>query len=215
MADLLLNLAGQSVLATPSRALVWEKTVFIADVHFGKDATFRSASHWTPPGAAIDNLSRLSDLLRKYHARRLVILGDLFHSVHATETVPAIRRWRNRRPGCEMMVITGNHDRHAGDIAKECGFQMEDEGSCMGPWVLRHYPTETSTGYTLCGHIHPVASLQGRGRQRLRLPCFLVSPHQCILPAFGAFTGGHVVQPRSDEQILAVADDTVTCVNTR
>lgn len=213
MSDFPLELAGHRVLATPTRALVWEKTIFIADVHFGKDATFRSASLWTPPGATQDNLSRLSALLRTYRARRLVILGDLFHSVHAAETVPAIRRWRNRRPGCEVFIIAGNHDRHAGNIARECGFQMEAEGFPLGPWTLRHHPAQTSPGFTLCGHIHPVATLQGQGRQRLRLPCFLVSSTQCTLPAFGAFTGGHVVRPHLDEAVLAIAENTIIRFN--
>lgn len=215
MADFPLELAGQRVLATSSRALVWEQTVFITDVHFGKDATFRSASLWTPPGAVEDNLSRLSALLRKYRARRLVILGDLFHSVHAAETVPAIRRWRNRRTDCEILVIAGNHDRHAGEITAACGFQREAEGFSLGPWTLRHHPSEASPDFTLCGHVHPVASMQGKGRQRLRLPCFLVSPTQCILPAFGAFTGGQVVRPRRDEYLLAIGDDSVMRIATK
>lgn len=215
MGEICLNFAGQDVIATASRALVWEKTIFVADVHFGKDASFRSAGLWTPPGAVEDNLGRLSALLRTYRARRLVVLGDLFHSAHAKESVPLIRRWRKRRPGCEMLVITGNHDRHAGDLAKECGFLMEDEGCLLGPWILRHFPPDASHGFTLCGHIHPVASMSGRGRQRLRLPCFLVSPRMCILPAFGAFTGGFEVRPKANEQIFAIADDTVMPVRAR
>ncbi len=209
MPDLPLDLAGHRVLATASRALVWEETVFIADVHFGKDATFRSASLWTPPGAVEDNLTRLSQLLRTTRARRLVILGDLFHSVYAAESVPAIRRWRELQTGCEMLVIAGNHDRHADEIARECGLKMEPEGFSLGPWKLRHHPAEESQEFTLCGHLHPVARMQGPGRQRLRVPCFLVSPNQCILPAFGAFTGGFNVRPRREEYLLAIADDSV------
>lgn len=209
MADLSLELAGQPVLATVSRALVWEKTVFIADVHFGKDATFRSANLWTPPGAVEDNLSRLSALLDTHHARRLVILGDVFHSTQAAESVPAIRRWRDRRKGCEILVVAGNHDRHAGEIAAGCGFQMEPEGISLGPWTLRHHPQTANSGFVLCGHIHPMAVMQGPGRQRLRLPCFLLSPTRCILPAFGAFTGGQVVRPQRHESLLAIAGDTV------
>lgn len=215
MGDHLLHCSGHEILATPTRALVWNETVFVADVHFGKDATFRSASLWTPPGAVDDNLDRLSSLLSTYQARRLVILGDLFHSSHASESVPTIRRWRDRHPDCEMQVIAGNHDRYATDIAHESGFEMKPEGITHGPWILRHHPTNSSEGFSLCGHIHPVAVLRGKGRQSLRLPCFVVSPNQCILPAFGAFTGGYPVRPNPEEEILVIADDTVTRVPAR
>lgn len=195
------------MIATAARALVWGDTVFVADVHFGKDAMLRSAHHWTPPGSTDDNLARLGALLRRFSAKRLVILGDLFHSAHATEAVTVIRRWRNRRPKCEILAIPGNHDRKAGGLAEECGFRVEAEGHLIGPWALRHHPAEDPDGFVLCGHIHPVVSLRGAARQSLRVPCFAISARQCVLPAFGSFTGGHPVQPKAGDHIIAVAED--------
>jgi DNA ligase-associated metallophosphoesterase len=204
--ELAFTLAGEDVIATAERALVWQDTVFVADVHFGKDAMLRSAHHWTPPGSTGDNLGRLDTLLRRHSARRLVILGDLFHSAHGVEAVPAIRQWRNELPGCEILAIPGNHDRKAGKLANECGFLVEEEGRRLGPWALRHHPSDSPKVHTLCGHIHPVVSLRGSGRQSLKVPCFAITPNQCILPAFGVFTGGHPVKPRAGDQIIAIAD---------
>ena len=44
-------------------------------------------------------------------------------------------------------------------------------------------------GYTMSGHLHPGVILKGKGRQALKLPCFVVGKHQLILPAFSIFTG--------------------------
>ena len=54
----------------------------------------------------------------------------------------------------------------------------------------------------IAGHIHPVFQLQGRGRQRLRLPCFHVTDDITVLPAFGEFTGGHAVELTSTSRIF-------------
>lgn len=206
MDELPFTLADESVIATADRALVWRDTVLVADVHFGKDAMLRSAHHWAPPGSTSENLASLANLLHRHSARRLVILGDLFHSAHAVESVPAIQQWRSERPECEILAIPGNHDRKAGKLAARCGFLVEEEGHRLGPWILRHHPSDTPETYTLCGHIHPVISLRGAGRQSLKVPCFAITPNQCILPAFGAFTGGHPVKPRSGDQVIAVAE---------
>jgi DNA ligase-associated metallophosphoesterase len=204
--ELTFSLAGEEVIATSEHALIWQSTVFVADVHFGKDAMLRSAHHWAPPGSTGDNLARLGGLLRRYSARRLIILGDLFHSAHAVETVPAIRQWRDEHHSCEILAIPGNHDRRAGKLAAECGFLVENEGHHLGPWILRHHPAEQPAPYTLCGHIHPVVSMRGTGRQSLKVPCFAITERQCVLPAFGEFTGGHPVRPRPGDQIIAVAE---------
>lgn len=57
--------------------------------------------------------------------------------------------------------------------------------------------------YTLSGHLHPGITLSGKGRQRLRLPCFWFGAQTGILPAFGAFTGLADIQPRQGDQIFA------------
>ena len=57
-----------------------EKTLFIADPHFGKSASFRSAGIPVPEGATHDDCQRLSVLIERTLAIRLVILGDFFHN---------------------------------------------------------------------------------------------------------------------------------------
>jgi metallophosphoesterase superfamily enzyme len=48
--------------------------------------------------------------------------------------------------------------------------------------------------------------LRGRGRQRLRLPCFSLDEGVCLLPAFGAFTGGMQVDALPGRRLYALGD---------
>jgi metallophosphoesterase superfamily enzyme len=58
---------------------------------------------------------------------------------------------------------------------------------------------------TLAGHLHPVARISGRGRDSLRLPCFVIDGRQIVLPAFGEFAGGSLVWPENGRRIILVA----------
>ena len=50
---------------------------------------------------------------------------------------------------------------------------------------------------------------RGKGRQRLRLPCFLIGSRISLLPAFGAFTGGYAVEQDADCRIFVTGDHEV------
>jgi metallophosphoesterase superfamily enzyme len=36
----------------------------------------------------------------------------------------------------------------------------------------------------------------------MKVPCFYQSPQQLILPAFGAFTGLHILSPKKGDQVF-------------
>ena len=203
------RLAGEKVTALAERALFWaaEKTLLVADVHFGKDATFRRAGRWVPPGTTADDLARLSGLVRRHHVERLVILGDAFHSEHAAEeaTLAQLQSWRTDL-AVNVLMVNGNHDRRAGEIARRLNFTVVEEGHEWMPFSLHHHhPGGSARGYVLCGHIHPVVSVRSGPRQSLRVPCFWVGPRQCVLPAFGGFTGGGTVKPARGDRVILIA----------
>ena len=54
----------------------------------------------------------------------------------------------------------------------------------------------------ICGHIHPGVKLKGVGLQQMKVPCFYQSHKQLILPAFGAFTGIHVLTPKEGDRVF-------------
>lgn len=211
MAELEFILAKQRVTVLAEKALLWlaERTLFVADVHFGKDATFRQAQRWVPPGTTGNDLARLTALIERHAVERVTILGDAFHSEHADEenTFNEILDWK-KQTNCEVLMIPGNHDRKTEAIARGLGFQLHPEGHLLGPWSLHHHPTtKPQVGYVFCGHLHPMAIAYGKARQRLRLPCFWANKKQCVLPAFGGFTGGSIVRPKQGDRVILVADD--------
>jgi metallophosphoesterase superfamily enzyme len=52
-------------------------------------------------------------------------------------------------------------------------------------------------------------TLHGSGRDRVRTPCFTFGEAVGVLPAFGAFTGGHVVERSGAGRIFVVAGERV------
>lgn len=201
----------------PERAVWWPAgaTLFVTDVHLGKAATFRAAGLAVPGGTTQDNLQRLAALVARHRARRLVVLGDLLHARAArTPTVlQALRDWRAAHAGLDCVLVRGNHDDHAGDPPPDLGIAVVEEPWLLGPWHCRHEPpTDSATetpGLALCGHVHPVCVLHGAARERLRLPCFVLTPSALWLPAFGAFTGGHAVTAAPGVARCALADGAV------
>lgn len=76
-----IEFGDQQLALLPDRAVWWPlaRTLFIADSHFGKAATFRAAGLPIPDATETD-LARLDRLLQSTIARRLIVLGDLLHN---------------------------------------------------------------------------------------------------------------------------------------
>ena len=206
------HLAGEVLVPLAEGALFWPaaETLFIADPHFGKAATFRAAGLPLPGGTTGANLARLDGILERTGALRLVVLGDLFHAAAGRRgrTISRMSEWRAGWEDLEILVVRGNHDRKAGDPPAELGMEVCSEPHALKPFVLRHHP-RPEDGYVLAGHIHPAVRLRGRGRQRARLPCFWFGEGVGVLPAFGAFTGAAVVEPAPGDRVYVVADGEV------
>jgi DNA ligase-associated metallophosphoesterase len=193
----------------PERAVFEPQTrsLFIADPHFGKAATFRALGQPVPCGTTEENLRRLGALVDAHDARRLVVLGDFLHGpAGRTQRLFArLREWRAARAALECIVVRGNHDVRAGDAPSDCGFTHVDEPFALDGvegWHHAEGPAGVEGPVILSGHIHPVVRLAGPGRDRLRLPCFCLRGREIVLPAFGEFTGGHAVDPRHWRELV-------------
>lgn len=193
--------AGEALHLLPAHALWWPagETLFIADLHLGKAASYRALGQPVPGGTTQDNLARLDALIATHQPRHVVCLGDFLHA--ASGRTPAVLRslldWRARHRNVAMTLVRGNHDDRAGDPPPEAGIDVVEEPWLLGPFACCHHPRPPGerhpTHFVLAGHLHPVCHLSGPARDALRLPCFVSEPGQGILPAFGAFTGGHAL----------------------
>jgi uncharacterized protein len=189
------------------------RTLWVADVHLGKAATYRALGQPAPTGTTRENLSRLTALIEAQNAARLIFLGDLFHARRSYAAVSDMFLvWRNRHRDLAIVLVRGNHDLRAGDPSAEMRIETASEPYVSGMIVGRHFPLEESealseTGATvLAGHIHPTIRLRGPGRDSMRFPCFVLQGRQVILPAFGEFTGGAAVSYGPTTGICAITE---------
>jgi DNA ligase-associated metallophosphoesterase len=182
--------------------------LLVADAHLGKAVSFRRLGVPVPEATTAEALARLDALMAATDARHLVFLGDLLHSAraHAAGTMAAVAAWRARHAGIDLTLVRGNHDAHAGDPPPTLGVRVVDGPLRIGPWAMLHQPGEVDGAYALAGHLHPGVVLGGRANDRLRLPCFHFGPRCGVLPAFGPFTGLHVLPAAPGVQRWAVAD---------
>lgn len=204
-APLNIQIAGVDVQLHPDRAIYWphRKTLFVADVHWGKRETLVVGGIPLPEGLLDAELRRLDALVERTGAHRIVVLGDLIHS-RSGLTEPVVNRiaqWRCIGP--DMVLIRGNHDRHVCRLPPS--WRIEEQGDTVeNPFVFTHEPRDDAAGYVLAGHVHPAVWLRARG-DRLRLPCFHLGQRCAVLPAFSQFTGGVCIKRRLGDRVVAVA----------
>jgi DNA ligase-associated metallophosphoesterase len=207
------NVAGEDLVLLPERAMFWpaKKSLFVADFHLGKAASFRSAGIPLPAGTTTENVERLGRAIDKTGATQVVFLGDFLHSAQgrAASTFGRFAAWREARKALDLTIVRGNHDKKAGDPPDAWGIRCIEAGERLGPFVLNHEPgAARGGGYALAGHIHPAVRLSACG-ESLRLPCFWFGARYGVLPAFGAFTGNAEVQPRRGDQVFVIAEQEV------
>jgi DNA ligase-associated metallophosphoesterase len=209
-----LRWAGEDWLALAARALWWprRRTLCVADLHLGKAAAFRDAGVPVPESTTDATLARLSAIIERFAAARLVILGDLLHARtgHSPAVIDAVDTWRERHDTLDIFLVRGNHDARSGDPPESWRIRVCDEPCCDegdAAVCFAHYPEAADRvgrgRHVLCGHVHPAVLLSSPGRD-LRAACFWLRRRVGILPAFGPFTGTHVVLPSRGDRVLAV-----------
>lgn len=204
---------GQNFELIADRALFWteKSTLLFSDVHLGKAHDFQSAGIPIPASVHKEDLSRIEQLLTKYKPSRVMILGDFVHS-HRTELddlVAAFRALVKEFPA-EWVLALGNHDWSAREKLRAWDFdliakEIVEDGICFS-----HDPPKDSA-LAISGHVHPVIKL-GNGRDRMRLPCFVVNDERILLPSFGSFTGGFEITPKKKDRIFVASHNQIVSI---
>lgn len=203
------NIHNQQLILFPEKCIFWveEKVLILADLHLGKAGHFRKSGIPIPSYIHLEELEKLARLIRILKPKKLLILGDLFHSEVNNEW-NYFDAFLQKFPTLEVNLVLGNHDTYAIDfIPKKVRIFMEN--LVMGKFIFSHIPLKTdqlTAGlYNLCGHIHPSAKLQGNGKQSVNLPCFFFGERMGILPAYGFFTGRHTIRPTYKDDVFVIA----------
>lgn len=198
----------------PQKAIFWKSqaTLLLSDLHLGKINHFRKAGIAVPSKANDHNLEVFIDLIQLCQPKRIVCLGDLFHS-HYNAEWEVFGEVVKHFSCIDFELVLGNHDIMGKYQYERKGIALHDTLR-IGKFLLTHHPLEAvpEDSYNIAGHIHPGVSLRGKGRQALTLPCFYFSERQAYLPAFGKFTGLARIAPKKEDRIFIVAENKVMSV---
>lgn len=228
-----MTIGGERVDLLPERAAWWPRrsTLLLADLHLGKEETFRRHGIAMPEALLDDALGRLERLLAMLGPARLLVIGDLIHG-RTGLTDAVVERFaatRERFPG-RVELVVGNHDRHVRSLPARWRIEVRDEDQDDGPFRYRHEPStflvedpgppaspgpQTSPGHRTgsvpwsgpvewAGHLHPTLRAGGSA-----VPAFVVGERQVILPAFTAFSRGPGVAPGPGRRILPIVGGAV------
>jgi DNA ligase-associated metallophosphoesterase len=188
--ELEITARGESLFLTNQRAAFWpeKRTLIVSDIHLGKPAHFRRNGIAIPGNITVRDLERLEQLLIHYRATQLIVAGDLIHA-EANSEVLLLAALLESHPALRVILIKGNHDRLSDKNIKALGIHEVHRELVIGPFVFSHKNEASSKKMLISGHIHPGVALTFPAGKTVKLPCFVVSETEIILPAFSLFTG--------------------------
>ena len=199
------------------RGVYWpaQRMVLVADLHLGKEATFRASGLAVPRGATDGTLAAISQMIGETGAERLTILGDLFHarSSLAEDVKRSFSRFLSDHHGVQVTLVKGNHDVATGPLSQEWPLRIVDPPWDVDGVTLEHFPGPPTGDSQIClaGHLHPAVRMSDAISTAGKLPCFYFdAARSClILPAIGHFTGTAAVQPAVKDRVWVLADGEV------
>lgn len=211
---MLIEWASEQLDLLAGRAMHWprQRALIIADPHFGKASTFRAAGVPVPAGTTARQLERLDALLADTSAQQLIILGDFLHGPVDRDdpALDRLTRWRAANAHVSIMLVRGNHDQRAGDPPRELDMTCVDEPYNADGLALCHHPHAAPPDRpALAGHVHPGIVLRDGELASTRVPCFHFHADTALLPAFGAFTGLHIIRPTARDRVYGIVDDAI------
>lgn len=188
--------------------LLSDGTLVVADLHLGKATAFQAQGLAIPEGDSEADLKRLKALCTWHEATRLVINGDLFHSpAGLTAEIEQLLETFINDMKIPVELTLGNHERKIPRIPP--GLSPEESASYAGFHIV-HDPADAPKGVpSVTAHWHPVVRIADGKRTSLRLPCFIIRKNMVILPSFGSFTGGQVIEPEKDDRFFVFPGEDV------
>lgn len=212
-----LQIQGQTLHLLEERALYWEeqKILALSDVHLGKAEIYQRDGIPIPTDFGTSDLQRLARVIQSTDADEILILGDFIHGPKAwtralKDELFGFLHVHGRR---KFHLILGNHERASLPHLLELGITIEPSEITREPFSFTHgHLKRTVFGFQIEGHLHPQVSLKD-GPLRARLPCFLLKKDRLLLPSFGEWTGGFVIDKSTAQRIFPVSPDGVFELN--
>lgn len=185
-----ITIKNEELILTNQRALYWQRedALILSDVHIGKTAHFRKHGISVPDDILQSDLKRLEQLICHFKAKKVLVVGDLFHAERNSDMF-IFKDWLTQFPDLKLILIKGNHDRQSKLLMDNLNIEAVKQLH-VEPFVFFHDPLENNQShFSISGHTHPGVLIKGKGRQKIKLPCYQITENQMILPAFSLFTG--------------------------
>jgi uncharacterized protein len=174
---------------TNQRAAFWkkEKALILSDLHIGKTAHFRKNGIALANHIMKSDLERLSVLIEYFQPEKFIVVGDLLHAGDNSD-VDEFCSWRNQYPDLQFYLIEGNHDKISKNLESKLCLNFKAELFEIDNFIFIHDFTKDQLKFQITGHIHPGFVINSSVKN-IKLPCFVVTENQLLLPAFSEFTG--------------------------
>jgi putative SbcD/Mre11-related phosphoesterase len=161
-----------------------ERVVVVGDLHIGWEVTLAQQGIHIPSQTG-KMLRRLKAILEKEHPSRLIMLGDVKHSVTGAE----LEEWRDVPEFFEelfkfvpsIQVILGNHDGNLEPLTPSKVELLAPSGTALwGKFGLLHghaWPSPEILGCEtlILGHLHPAVTLRDPLGYRLTKPAWVMA----------------------------------------
>jgi uncharacterized protein len=209
----------------------------VADLHYGYEISQRVAGNLFPLWGMQTIEARLLALLADYKPVHLVLLGDLVHDGSGANAFFALVRRLRRH--CEVVLISGNHDRHIKPAAGRVrlirhGTDSSDRRTgrdqttkmkrgdidLVGSWRsdgFCFHHGNCAVGSADCiqviGHHHPAGAVRDGAGLRLKLPAFVQQRNCWIMPAFSPWAAGNEWPQDDDSRVWLCSPQRVLLLN--
>jgi DNA ligase-associated metallophosphoesterase len=189
---------NQTLQLLPGKAvLLPDRTLVVADLHLGKATAFQARGLAVPEGDSPADLHRLG-----------ILCEQVFHSPAglSLEIERLLETWLFAI-GLPVELVLGNHDLKLRRLPSWLTAVHSVEHAGIH---LVHDPADAPEGVpVVAAHWHPVAKIADGKRTSLRLPCFLLRRNMLVLPSFGTFTGGAIVDREDGDRLFVAPGDRV------
>jgi hypothetical protein len=191
-----------------SRLALWfaaERSLVIADLHWGYAASHRARGHLVPWWGDDEIERRLLALIAAYQPAEMIWLGDIVHAAEGSARAEAFLR----NAPIPITLVAGNHDRRwRGATAKSV---------TRGNRFFHHGDAALAVpegAVEVIGHHHPAVSWSDGAGTHLKLPALVTSSRRLVLPAFSPWAAGAAwISDRPERETLwAVAPSRIFAV---
>jgi DNA ligase-associated metallophosphoesterase len=184
-----ITVQNEIFILTNQRALFWkeQKALILSDLHIGKTAHFRKNGIALANQIMKNDLERLSILIEYFQPEKFLVVGDLLHAGDNSD-VDEFCTWRSQYPDLQFYLIEGNHDRISKTLESKLCLNVKTKSLELNDFVFVHDFEKKQPKLQITGHIHPGFMIYSAVK-KIKLPCFVVTDNQLLLPAFSEFTG--------------------------